>query len=686
MGTTTTWLRRLLMVAVVVGFAGSAYAQRNVTLRLNTATLPDTLLTDSEILVMGAVDEGAGAGYVAPFTLPDGQIISWDIAGDNRSTIQATNVGGDYWEANFQIPNNATTQFKFFSTQADDHELNGWEADPNPSLGPGTEDTTLTVHFFESQSEWHGVSGDRGEYDWRPYEVKDDSIAVWFRVAMMGEEAESDLFDPAAENQTVGVRGAPDQNGGLDWGVTLPLQQESTNPGQPGYRMFSGVTYYPVESIGQTQPYKFVLDIDAATGWEEGNVTSDRTFVVPSEDTTLHYVFYGDTPPTEGPPQTVESLIVFTVDLSPYEEMGLFNRARGDTLWVYGSFNGWQDCPTLNPDLCLMAAVPGDPQFELAAPLVEVPGTNQNFKYFLDFNDATFQDAFGAEPPSGWEEGHATGTNRVFPFEGTEVQDLGVAYFNDVTPANVIPDGVSVDVHFSVDMTPAIANDAQPFDPDFDEVRLQLGDPIWGFTQGFYETEDGGWPITDAFLTDEDGDNIYTGTLTVTGPTYSAISFRYEYGTEEDAFEEPEGGTTAPGRNRVHYIVPNQDGSWPAEFTLPEHTFNLTPPHLYDENPALATAIEQLPGEQPTQVVLGANYPNPFNPTTSFEYSLTGTEHVTVRVFDALGRQVATLVDGMQVASTYRVTFDASHLASGVYVYQLETPTQVMSRKMVLVK
>lgn len=687
MKTTTRWLQRVLMLFVVAGIAGSAYGQRTVTLRLNTATLPDTISTESVMRVMGAVDADGDGSFDAPFTLPDGNVISWSNAGDQISTITATNVGGDYWDVSFQVPNDATTQFKFYSHQAQDSGLDGWEADPNPQVGPGTADTTLALHYFEANAEWHGVTGDRGEWDWRPFEHKEDSVAVFFRVAMFGEEAEGDGYDAANAAQIVGLRGNPDIAGSpLSWDVSIPLDRESSDADLPGNRIHSAVAYFPVSSKGQTQAYKFVLESDGVVAWEEGNVSGDRTFVIPEQDTTLHWVWYGDTAPVLVPPETAEGLILFTVDLSPYEEMGLFNRARGDTLWVYGSFNGWQDCPTLNPDMCLMSAVPGDPQFELGMPLVEVPGRQMSFKYFLDFNDETFQQEFGATPPSGWEEGHATGINRTFLFEGSEVQALDLAYFNDVAPANVIPAGTSIDVHFSVDMTPAIANEAQPFVPGSDSLWLQLGDPIWGFTQGYYEV-DGAWPETPSFLSDPDGDNIYTGTLTVNGPTYSALSFRYEYGgSGTSTVEEPEGGTTAPGRNRLHYIVPNNDGTWPSEYTLPDHVFSLTAPHLYEENPAFSTGVEQLPGEQPTKIALGANYPNPFNPTTSFEYSLTGTEHVKVRVFDAMGRQVATLVDGVQSASTYRVTFDASHLASGVYLYQLETPTQVMSRKMVLIK
>src|SRR5690606_8621493 len=129
----------------------------------------------------------------------------------------------------------------------------------------------------------------------------------------------------------------------------------------------------------------------------------------------------------------VESLVIFTVDLSPFEEIGLFDRARGDTLWVYGSFNDWQNCPTLNPDLCLMSHVPGENQFELAVPMLEVPNKLVNFKYFLDFNDETFRDVYGEDPPSGWEEGHATGTNRTFEYAATAQQVLDLAFYNDIT-------------------------------------------------------------------------------------------------------------------------------------------------------------------------------------------------------------------------------------------------------------
>lgn len=95
-------------------------------------------------------------------------------------------------------------------------------------------------------------------------------------------------------------------------------------------------------------------------------------------------------------------------------------------------------------------------------------------------------------------------------------------------------------------------------------------------------------------------------------------------------------------------------------------------------------AVEELPGE----IVLDQNYPNPFNPTTSIQFSLPASESVTLRVFDAMGRTMATLLDRKpHMAGKYTVQFNAEGLSSGIYFYRLETGSSVlMTRRMVLIK
>jgi hypothetical protein len=88
----------------------------------------------------------------------------------------------------------------------------------------------------------------------------------------------------------------------------------------------------------------------------------------------------------------------------------------------------------------------------------------------------------------------------------------------------------------------------------------------------------------------------------------------------------------------------------------------------------------------PVTYGLRQNYPNPFNPTTTIEYSLADPGFVSLKVYDLLGKEVQTLVNQEQPGGHYSVTFDASDLAAGVYMYRLVTNSTVLHKKMVLVK
>jgi hypothetical protein len=88
----------------------------------------------------------------------------------------------------------------------------------------------------------------------------------------------------------------------------------------------------------------------------------------------------------------------------------------------------------------------------------------------------------------------------------------------------------------------------------------------------------------------------------------------------------------------------------------------------------------------PATFALRQNYPNPFNPSTTIEFQVDQTQHVRLAVYDVLGRDVKVLIDAIQRPGSYRVVFDATGLASGTYVYLLESAQGVVSREMSLIK
>lgn len=88
----------------------------------------------------------------------------------------------------------------------------------------------------------------------------------------------------------------------------------------------------------------------------------------------------------------------------------------------------------------------------------------------------------------------------------------------------------------------------------------------------------------------------------------------------------------------------------------------------------------------PINYSLSQNYPNPFNPATTILYSIPYSNHVTLEVYNILGQRIKKLVDELQYEGNYKITFDASELPTGVYIYRLKSGSYVESKKMLILK
>ncbi len=162
----------------------------------------------------------------------------------------------------------------------------------------------------------------------------------------------------------------------------------------------------------------------------------------------------------------------------------------------------------------------------------------------------------------------------------------------------------------------------------------------------------------------EDDENIYTITLVVDDEDHE-----YKYFLVED---DPtwDMGEWAGDPNREITVTENK---------VIDDTFG-------DQDDETVSTEDLAETEVPGKYELNQNYPNPFNPTTTIEFTIPETQSVTLTVYDMLGREVQVLVDESMQAGTHHVTFEASGLASGTYIYRLQAGEHQITRQMMFVK
>ena len=152
----------------------------------------------------------------------------------------------------------------------------------------------------------------------------------------------------------------------------------------------------------------------------------------------------------------------------------------------------------------------------------------------------------------------------------------------------------------------------------------------------------------------------------------------------------PDFGSTplTPGETRevsLHVFTWMNEGT--ANVQLQAGTFHNPDDRITIDFTAIVLPVSvENEGEQPNEYFLAQNYPNPFNPSTKISYGIQEAGVVTIKVYNILGSEVATLVNEHKPAGNYEVSFGEGELASGVYIYRLSANNFIQTRKMILEK
>ena len=452
----------------------------------------------------------------------------------------ATNVGGDYWEFTVELWT-GTYDFKICPVDALGNQ--SWESTPNRLLTVGLEDMETELFFYNQGT--------------TPPYTPTDSIDVWFRVNTFNIPG----YDPAVSPMRV----AGSFNG---WGdAPVNLSQEGNSEFWSGHFTFAPGEVHDVE-------YKF----RAGEDWE---IIGNRSETL-SSDTTLSWKWYNDYPPGGG--GFLTKTVLFQVDMTEWlnEEglngMPVFSVANGDGIYLRGDFNGWADdiiqYPADTPGDELVRT-PGTNLFSTALTMTNMPSQRIEYKYFMKLTDAsvaTLESVYGQLfDYLGYEDSPVYGGgNRFFSLNDQpgEVLTRPLEGYYDLPAGGVIPAGQTVGVTYSVDMTGA-ADDG--FDAATDSVFVAPKDRWSNLFNGFGEG-----PLF--YATDEDGDGVYSVTVSLNGPNPWHSVYAWVFNNDDLGHVE-EGGGFGNGRSRARYMHQDVDNNcaW-ADYTFPTDTWQKDPP------------------------------------------------------------------------------------------------------------
>ncbi len=484
---------------------------------------------------------------------------------------------------------------------------------------------------------------------------------VTFQVDM-GVQAFEGAFDPAADK--VVVRGNFQDEAGDPGGEWQGDLFELTDP--DGDTVYTVTATFPLSAAGQSFEYKYVISPD---GWES---TPNRSFTITLPNQILPKVWFNDDQVYTVIAAEVTNTLEFTADISAILGVGIGGAfdANQDSLLVMGL-----DWDNFGKDVVGNRKMLNTDPFNsgiytttltvtssTAAPNGVGDSTKWKFKAYPD----------GRFSNTGWETGAdrwhyyvADGSTVTLPVIVPRIFPLFGPISNDVP------------LTFNVDMTGAknrYTGEDIPLD-QLEFVGMRGGaDFLGNWSSG------GNWAPSDTLtglmkVLRKVSGNLWS--ITVTAPSgTNAGNYEYKYAAMYPGATDVNGGSSP---------LDNEGG------------FGINHSFILSDNPSgfvfnnifgvfTPVGVEKVDGLVPAVYELSQNYPNPFNPSTTIRYSIPEAGYVTVKVFNLLGQEVATLVNTQQATGAYEVNFDASQLSSGIYFYSIEVNNFTATKKMILMK
>ena len=426
-------------------------------------------------------------------------------------------------------------------------------------------------------------------------------------------------------------------------------------------------------TTGDTHLWKYVN----GTAWENGSGLADcgaddgyggfnRTYTVGGSDETLDPVCYTSCTTCSGEaPDT--ATVTLQADMSELLSYGFDPSVH--TLEMRGPMNTgdpWSAGDVFEEDLT-------DPElFTFTVDYAAYPGDVVEWKFKANPDDSWNN--------SGWE----VGDNRTFTWTGDNIT-LDPALPN-ILPTGELQNEVTVEMHITWNEGTLNYNSGLPFPVAPDTIILNgsfmNGWYTWGNCMGA-DCVDPTSPDVPR-LTDSDGDGVYMTSMVL--PAGHANVFTYKFGAYYPGIDSVAGENGAMdneagfGTDYVAYIPSATSGVLQVEGTFGDNN---------SDNPWLSMIGDH--EMVASEFALYGNYPNPFNPTTAIRFNIDVNSHVSVKVFNLIGKEVRTLQNNALNSGSYSVTWNGKDnygkdVPSGMYLYNIESNGRILSGKMLLLK